>query len=64
MGENEKQADNPVGSEANLKAWKWVEPSEVEARLQKVMENQGTNHDRGLLDGHGDHGNVLGHAHV
>ena len=46
--ENEKQANDPVGSEANLKASEMgqaVMPSEVEARLRKVMESQGMNHD-------------------
>ena len=45
MRENEKQADDPVGSEANPKALEWVKPLEVEVRLWKVMESWGTNHD-------------------
>ena len=51
MRENEKQANDPVGSEANPIGQKWVEPSEVETRLLKVMENQGTNIDISVLTG-------------
>ena len=39
MRKNEKETDDPVGSEANLKA------SEMEVRLRRDMEDWGTNHD-------------------
>ena len=38
-----------LGRRPIRKLQKWVKPSEVEARLQKVMESQGTNHDSGVM---------------
>ena len=34
-----------LGRRLIRKHWRWVEPSEVEARLQRDMEDWGTNHD-------------------
>ena len=34
-----------VGQRLIQKVQKWVEPMEVEVRLQKDMESRGTNHD-------------------
>ena len=34
-----------VGQRLMQKVWKWAEALEVEARLQKDMGSQGTNHD-------------------
>ena len=38
-----------VGQRPIQKVQKWVEPSEVEVRLQKTMESRGMNHDRNPL---------------
>ena len=34
-----------LGRRSIQKHWKWVEPSEVEVRIQRDMEDRGTNHD-------------------
>ena len=38
-----------MGHRLIQRVWKWVESLEVEARLRKVMESQGMNHDIHVL---------------
>ena len=50
MRKNEKQTDDPVGSEEDPKVSEMGKPSEVEARVWRDMAGWGANHDTLLVE--------------